>query len=349
MTSTWTQRWVEADYTVSPALRHTTRPGVRLWSEGFGDPGAPIVLLVMGAMNQGIVWPDAFCEEIASAGFCVVRYDHRDTGLSPAPPYALPYAMQPYGLAELAADAQAVALAWAGKRPVHWIGMSMGGVLAQMVALDMTHPSSSAGSPGHMQTHTPARIASLTLMMTTPDLSVPTRATTGMPQVSTSALPPPLPAYLNYLGRSARDVAHAPDAVLDKIVEGWRAANGTAGGFDEAQTRTLAQRTLDRTTQPLSALNHVAATLGARDLSTALAHLHVPTLVVHGEDDPLLPPAHGTALARLIPGATLLRVPGMGHMFDSRHLAQITPRVIVHLQNAMRAAFAGTAHQEPQL
>ena len=339
MTATWTTRWVDAEPSASSSIRHVQQTGVRLWSEGLGDPGQPIVLLVMGAMNQGMIWPDAFCEEIASAGFCVVRYDHRDTGQSPAPPYALPYAMQPYGLAELAADALAVALAWAGKRPVHWIGMSMGGTLAQMAALDMAGADASGNASGNAS----AKIASLTLMMSTPDLSVPARATTGLPQFPASPLPRPLPAYLDYLGRSARDGSHTPAAVLDKMVEGWRAANGTADGFDETQTRALMQRSMERTTQPLGALNHVAATLGARDLSTALSQLHVPTLIIHGEDDPLLPPAHGEALARLIPQACLLRVPGMGHMFDSRHLAHITPRVIVHLQNALRAAIADDA------
>ena len=333
MTATWTTRWVDTESPASSSMRHMQQTGVRLWSEGLGDSGQPVVLLVMGAMNQGMVWPDAFCEEIASAGFCVVRYDHRDTGQSPAPPYALPYAMQPYGLAELAADALAVALAWAGKRPVHWIGMSMGGTLAQMAALDIADPGSA--------THAGAKIASLTLMMTTPDLSVAARATTGMPQFPASPLPPPLPAYLDYVSRSARDGAHTPDAVLDKMVEGWRAANGAAHGFDEAQTQALMQRVLERTSQPFGALNHVAATLGARDLSSALGQLHLPTLIIHGDDDPLLPPEHGAALARLIPNASLLRVPGMGHMFDSRHLKLITPKVIVHLQNAMRVALAG--------
>jgi len=346
MTPAWTERWVEVEAPAAPGMPHLPRPGVRLWSEALGDPGQPVVLLVMGAMNQGIVWPDAFCAEIASAGFCVVRYDHRDTGLSPALPYTLPYAMQPYGLTELAADAAAVAQAWAGKRPVHWIGMSMGGVLAQMAALGVAGPMSSSHSSAHSSKPSSPPIASLTLMMTTPDLSVPARATTGMPQFPSSPLPPPLPAYLDYLSRSARDTNHAPAAVLDKMVDGWRAANGSADGFDEAQTRALMQRTLDRTSQPLGALNHVAASLMGHDLSAALGRLHIPTLVIHGADDPLVPPAHGEALARAIPGATLLQVPGMGHMFDTRHLAYVTPRIILHLQNAIRAAFSGTADQD---
>lgn len=328
MTSTWTPRWIEIAAAAPQALRHAGQAARRLWSEALGDPTQPVVLLVMGAMNQGIVWPDAFCEEIASAGFCVVRYDHRDTGLSSAAPYAMPYAMQPYGIAELAADAVAVARAWAGRQPVHWIGMSMGGVLAQMAALGLADPGQ------------PARVASLTLMMTTPDLSVPARASTGTPQYQASALPPPRPAYLEHLSRSAREAAHTPEAALDKLVDGWRAANGTAAGFDAERTRTLMRRTQERTSQPLSALHHVAATLTAHDLSAALAGLRVPTLIIHGMDDPLVPPEHGAALARLIPGAVLLQVPGMGHMFDTRHLAQVTPRVIMHLQSAMRTALA---------
>ena len=323
MQSAWVSRWIEVHPAVAPGRGRFNAAPVRLFSEGLGDPAQPVVLLVMGAMNQGIVWPEAFCEEIASAGFCVVRYDHRDTGQSQVGPYAL----QPYDVDDLTADALAVAQAWAGPRRVHWIGMSMGGTLAQLAAL------------GQADKHMAARVASLTLIMSTPDLSVPARASTGTPQYPPSDLPPPAPAYLEHMGRASREFAHTPQATLDKLVDGWRAANGNAAGFDSIATRALVQRTLARTSQPLAALNHVAASLSARDLSAALARLRVPTLIVHGADDPLVPPAHGAALARLIPGAVLLEVPEMGHMFDARHLAQVTPRVIMHLQNALRVSY----------
>jgi len=71
----------------------TTPDGVSLWTETFGEPGQPALLLVMGAMNQGIFWPDAFCQQLADAGHFVIRYDHRDTGRSSKvgrwPPYTL--------------------------------------------------------------------------------------------------------------------------------------------------------------------------------------------------------------------------------------------------------------------
>jgi pimeloyl-ACP methyl ester carboxylesterase len=107
------------------------------------------------------------------------------------------------------------------------------------------------------------------------------------------------------------------------------------------------QRTMARARQPLNVFNHVAATRSARDLSAALAQIHAPTLVIHGAHDPLLPPAHGALLARAIPGASLLEVPDMGHMFDQRHLALVTPRVIAHFQTAMRAAIAAAHTAQP--
>lgn len=307
----WVERWVPLP-----------GPGaLRVWSEGLGDPAHPVVLLVMGAMNQSIVWPDAFCAEVASAGFCVVRYDHRDTGRSAM----VQYARHPYGLDALCDDAQAVAHAWGGARPVHWIGMSMGGVLAQMAALGLRREAHAA------------RVASLVLMMTTPDLTVAARASAGMPTPG-STLPPPAPAYFEHLRGTLYRPVHSAHAMLERMVEGWRAANGNAPGFDAGTAHDLMQRALARTEHPLHALHHLAATLTAQDLGPRLGALALPALVVHGALDPLLPPAHGAALARLIPGAQWLAVDNMGHVFDSRHLPAVVPRIIWHLQQAIRSA-----------
>jgi len=311
----WTERWIDLP---GPESR-------RLWSEGLGDPAQPVVLLVMGAMNQSIVWPDAFCTEIASAGFCVVRYDHRDTGRSTVSSYPI----QPYGLEALTADARAVARAWSGARPAHWIGMSLGGVLAQMAALGMGNDAQTS------DTHGARSVCSLTLMMSTPDLTVATSASAGLPPTQT-ALPPPEPAYLQHLRTNLYRPVHTTSAMLEHMVDGWRAANGSAPDFDSDAARQLMQRALMRTDHPLHALRHLAATASARDLSDLLKSLRLPTLVVHGALDPLLPPAHGAALSRLIAGAALLQVQNMGHVFDRRHLDVVAPRIILHLQQAIR-------------
>ncbi len=110
-----------------------TKDGLTLWTESFGNPESPPVLLIMGAMNQGIFWPDEFCERLASAGFHVIRYDHRDTGKSSK----VDYQRTPYDLDTLAEDAIAVVHGYKAERPIV-IGLSMGGYIAQLVAIK--HP-----------------------------------------------------------------------------------------------------------------------------------------------------------------------------------------------------------------
>src|SRR4051794_26280381 len=108
----------------------TTRGGLRLWTETFGDRAAPPVLLIMGGMAQGVMWPDGFCQELAGAGHLVVRYDHRDTGRSST----VDIAADPYDLTHLAEDAADVLWEVVGG-PAHVVGQSAGGMMAQLLAL----------------------------------------------------------------------------------------------------------------------------------------------------------------------------------------------------------------------
>ncbi len=103
--------------------------GLSLWTESFGTPGHPSVLLVMGAMNQAIFWPDEFCQSLAAEGFYVVRYDHRDTGESSK----VDFRANPYDLNSLTEDAATVIRNYDLDRPTV-IGLSMGGYIAQLLA-----------------------------------------------------------------------------------------------------------------------------------------------------------------------------------------------------------------------
>ena len=109
-----------------------TPDGLRLWSESFGDPDKPCILLIMGAMNQGIFWPEGFCNRLASAGFHVLRYDHRDTGRSSK----VLYLRTPYDLATLARDAVAVLDGHGVAKASSIVGLSMGGYIAQILAIE---------------------------------------------------------------------------------------------------------------------------------------------------------------------------------------------------------------------
>jgi pimeloyl-ACP methyl ester carboxylesterase len=99
---------------------------VRLWTERFGRPEDPTILLVMGTSTQGIGWPEELVEALVTSGRQVIRYDHRDTGRSDC----LNFATQPYALADLAGDAAAV-LDGHGVAAAHLVGTSLGGAIGQ--------------------------------------------------------------------------------------------------------------------------------------------------------------------------------------------------------------------------
>lgn len=250
--------------------------GVEHCVESFGDESDPAILLVMGAGASMLHWPDAFCQALADGGRYVIRYDLRDTGRSTTRPPGEP----DYELGDLVADAVAILDALSVDR-AHLVGMSMGGMLCQLIALE--HP---------------ARVASLTLYATTP----------GSPEHETADLPGPDARVLGALGEVDW---HDPVAATTAILEEERLCAG-GHGFDEEEWRERAARIVARTTDLASAANHFAMD-GDERWRSRLGALRAPTLVLHGRDDPMFPLAHGLALAREIPGARLLELPGVGH------------------------------------
>jgi pimeloyl-ACP methyl ester carboxylesterase len=258
--------------------------GVDLCVEEFGDPGDPAVLLIGGAASSMDWWEDAFCARIAAGGRRVIRFDPRDTGRSTASPAGAP----DYTCDVLTDDALAL-LDALGVARAHLVGLSMGGGIAQEIALD--HPD---------------RVASLTLMSTSP---------IGPGGPDRPDLPPPTPAMRAHFS----DPTPEPDwadraAVIDYYVADL---HHFAGGYgvDEPRMRGLVGRAYDRTTDfAASATNHWILEDGGavRDQVGAIT---APTLVLHGTDDPLFPFAHGEALAREIPGARLLPLEKVGHEF----------------------------------
>ena len=270
----------------------TTANGIEIHYEEQGDPGAPAMLLIMGFGAQLTLWPDELVEALAAQGFRVIRYDNRDVGLSQkfdgvkAPGLVKMTLLSkigftpkvPYTLADMADDGVGL-LDALGIERAHIVGASMGGMIAQHVAA--RHPD---------------RCLSLTTVF----------STTGNPK-----LPPARPEAMKAL-------ITRPDSTEEGVlVEHGMMLARTIGspGYpapeDRLRERTLAS--VRRSFYPEGPTRHLSAIVADGDRRAMLRDIAVPTLVLHGEDDPLVPCEGGRDTAASIPGAKLKTIPGWGH------------------------------------
>ena len=291
----------------------TNSQGLRLWTERFGDPANPVVLLVMGTSAQGIGWPDDLVGALVEGGRQVIRFDHRDTGQSDC----VDFAAAPYTVVDMADDALAV-LDGHRVTAAHVVGASLGGKIGQLLAL-----------------HSPGRVLTLTAIMTSP-LSYKAgtlwaRAMAGQP-AEPEELPGPSPEFLRHAVAMSTSPPTTRAEQVDAAMETWRILNGTALPFDADAARRNVEESMDRARDYRAANNHyLAGQSWPPELDAPLSNVTVPTLVVHGTDDPLLPPEHGRALAAAVPGARFESVQGMGHCFFSPGIAgQIAALILAH-------------------
>jgi pimeloyl-ACP methyl ester carboxylesterase len=265
-------------------------------TEAFGDPTDPAVLLIMGQMASMLWWPEEFCERLAGAGRFVIRYDNRDTGRSTTYEPGKP----PYTPQDFVDDAVAV-LDGYGIERAHLVGMSMGGAIAQLVALE--HP---------------ARVASVTAISTTQ---------VGQP---TTELPGPTAEYLEHAG-AAEDLDWSdPTAIAEFMVRDSRQLAGTRHPFDEAAARALIDRDLERAISPQSLVNH--SLLDGGQAKHGSEEIEAPFLVIHGTADPLFPIEHGVALAGAVPGGRLVKIEGGGHELHEADWDQILDAIVGHTE-----------------
>ncbi|WP_214405182.1 alpha/beta fold hydrolase [Pseudonocardia lacus] len=252
--------------------------GAELCVDVQGDGAAPLLLLG-GATWSMDWWDDELCARFVARGHRVIRYDPRDTGRSTAYPPGAPG----YTATDLRTDAVAV-LDHLGVGRAHVAGLSMGGGIAQELAARF-----------------PDRVASLTLISTSPT------------DPSVTGLPGPTPRITELPEPDEPDWTD-PAAVVEYVVEAERPYAGP-GSFDERWVRATATRAVGRSRDMRSCLtNHFAVIGGDDSPPVPLADLAgVPTLVVHGTADPLLPVEHGRALAAGIPDARLLELTDVGH------------------------------------
>jgi pimeloyl-ACP methyl ester carboxylesterase len=276
--------------------------GIQLCYETFGDRANSPLVLIMGLATQMIVWDDEFCALLAARGFWVIRFDNRDIGMSTrfskarTPRLAELMLAQatrikfrvPYTLRDMAADTVGLMDAL-GIRSVHIVGASMGGMIAQELAILY-----------------PARMRSLTSIM----------SSTGDPK-----LPGPKPRALAVL---AKKVPLNRAGYVREYVHTWSVLAGDHFPFDAERTARQGAAAYDRGINPPGVARQMMAIIASGNRRKALRSVRVPTLVIHGTADPLVPDDAGRDTALTIPGARLLLIEGMGHSFPR----EVWPRII---------------------
>ena len=292
-------------------MPRATVNGIEIEYESYGDPSDPALLLIHGLGVQLVGWDREFVESLTRAGYRVVIFDNRDAGLStsfqaecPDPGAALMQAMggasvqPPYTLSDMADDAAAL-LRELGVRSAHVLGVSLGGMVAQLVAV-----------------RRPDIVRSLTSVMSAP----------GVPDFSSAD-----PSAIGLL--RSPPVASRNAAIEQSLM----AAQIYAGGgfeFDESAVRERAGLSFDRTIAPGGAARQLLVVFCDGDRRERLANLATPTLVIHGDSDPLIRPPEGRATADAIPGAKLHTITGMGHELPRGAWPELLEVITAHLAAA---------------
>jgi len=284
--------------------------GIDLAYEVSGGAGATPIVLVMGLGMPLVFWPDAVVDGLVKAGYRVVRLDNRDCGLSQRMveevhvPIASAMARSilgmevhaPYTLADMAGDVAGVLDALAITR-AHVVGTSLGGMIAQVLAA-----------------RRPKRVASLVSIM----------SGSGNPYVS-MARPRALSAILHRPERPD-DVA----SVTDHLVHVMGVIGSRGYPPDAKALRSLCERAARRGYDTHGIARQMLAMLASGDRRAELEKIRVPTLVIHGADDPLIPKSAGREVARIVPGAKLLEFDGMGHDLPAPLIPEIVTAIASH-------------------
>ena len=291
--------------------------GLELAYDEFGDPGCPVILLIMGLGTQMIAWPEAFCEGLAARGYRVIRFDNRDIGLSEkmdgaAVPGVLRLAARsrlklplkvPYRLHDMAKDAIGV-LDALDVSAAHLVGASMGGMIAQLMA-------------GLF----PFRVLSLTSIMSTSGC----RSLPGAdPKLSLHMVRRP----------SGADV----EELQEYAMRTWRLIGSPAYPPSDAALREKIATSYRRSYYPAGHRRQMAAIMASGDRVSVLKKIMAPTLVIHGKADPLVPVSGGIDTARHVRGAQLELIEGMGHDLPQPLLSHFVQLIGNHADKALNAA-----------
>lgn len=297
----------------------TTINDIKLCYETFGNNTDPAIFLLMGNSAQGIMWDDTFCQKLAETRHFIIRFDYRDTGLSSC----IDYDKNPYNLTDLTNDILGLMDA-SGIKKSHFAGLSMGGSIVQLLA--RYHPS---------------RVLTITLMMTSPDLSVKNNAFRGI-STPDSVLSPPSPEFINKVIEINKIPALTKAEKIKQIVENWRLANGTKAPFNEMYWFKLIEKAMERESQNpeakdlkfANAGNHAKAQMASSEPNSVfIKNISVPCLIIHGKEDPIFPVNHAQALADAIKNSKLVLIPDMGHALNPDYFDEIIKEIVLHVDN----------------
>lgn len=289
-------------------MPHISANGLELFYDEVGDRDAEPLLLIAGIGNQMIRWDEVFCRQLAERGHRVIRFDNRDVGLSAklegqrgmSIPTALTAASQgqkveaPYTLSDMANDTAGLMDALSIEQ-AHVVGMSMGGMIAQHLSLE--HPT---------------RVKTLTAVM----------STSGAPD-----LPGATPAALGVL-LQPRPVGR--EHAIARSIEAELILSGPAYRDEPDRIQALAEQSYDRCFYPQGFVRQFLAIVASGSRRERLQSLTTPTLVLHGDADPLIPVECGLDIAHHVPGATKHIIEGWGHTLPPSVWATLIDNISSH-------------------
>lgn len=281
-----------------------TSDGLQIWYESLAPTGETqgVVLLNTGMAGDALAWPPMFVRAFLEAGYRVIRYDYRGTGMSDWMEHW--NSKHPYSIADMAKDAVAVLDAHQVQQ-AHLVGLSLGGMVAQEIAIE-----------------NPGRVASLTLMSTTgyaADPSLPMLSSQYFLTLVAQGLP-----IMKY-----RLIGGEKNLIKERIAK--MVAAGMEVNIQETAEVVLYSLRERRGTNLKALMQHRAASDVSSSRYEGLTKLAVRTLVIHGTDDRIFPVDHGEKLAELIPGAEVLWLEGVGHVFPYPDMEYINARILAHL------------------
>ncbi|MFN2109161.1 MAG: alpha/beta fold hydrolase [Anaerolineae bacterium] len=296
---------MDSSYSQHSAPARVQANGIELVYDTFGNPEATPLLLIAGLGDQMLAWNEGFCSQLAAQGYWVIRFDNRDAGLSTKFDHAetpsflkLIWAFVrnkpvtvPYTLQDMALDAVGLLNAL-NISAAHIVGGSLGGLIAQNLAYCY---------PQHVRT--------LTLLI----------SSTMNPR-----LPPPRPKSLVLF----KSPSPGLEGYVEHIVKARRAVRGSGFPFDEATLRVHAKRLYERNPNTQGTARQTAALFANHYDEQAIKSITAPTLVIHGNADPLIPVQHAYHTAKILPDATLLIIDGMGHEFPPEVWPQVIDAIV---------------------